>query len=389
MAMADLARTDEYDPFDAEKFANPAVAGAIGSLATLPQRAIQNSQFAVNTGVYDPAVPVEAAMTVMGGSAVPRVPVKAGEVAVGSGPIRAYHSSPHDFDRFDLSKIGTGEGAQAYGHGLYFAENPAVSGQGGQYWNQFLRRFEGPEAQAAELLKKGGFNRAQTAEELQAAIDGLVKAHPDNAAMYAPMLDKWQKQLDVLQSGKPVGPRTYEVNINADPAHMLDWDKQLGQQPEVTRAALERLGVKSDRAATGEKIYSDLIDQTGMTRDRVRASQAERSAMLNEAGIPGIKYLDGGSRNAVYSSLENDVNFARQRLANFQKANLPDQVVVAQKDLENRIAALNTVPKPSSNYVVFDPSIVNIMKKYGIAGAAPAGMGALAATGNYQPEERN
>ena len=57
--------------------------------------------------------------------------------------IRAYHSSPHDFDKFDLSKIGTGEGAQVYGHGLYFAENPAVSGQGGQYWNQFSVRFAG------------------------------------------------------------------------------------------------------------------------------------------------------------------------------------------------------------------------------------------------------
>jgi len=41
--------------------------------------------------------------------------------------IRAYHGSPHNFERFDLSKIGTGEGAQVYGHGLYFAENPAVA----------------------------------------------------------------------------------------------------------------------------------------------------------------------------------------------------------------------------------------------------------------------
>jgi GNAT superfamily N-acetyltransferase len=31
--------------------------------------------------------------------------------------ITAYHGSPHDFDRFDMGKIGTGEGAQAYGHG--------------------------------------------------------------------------------------------------------------------------------------------------------------------------------------------------------------------------------------------------------------------------------
>jgi hypothetical protein len=36
--------------------------------------------------------------------------------------ITTYHGSPHDFDEFDMSKIGTGEGAQAYGRGLYFAE---------------------------------------------------------------------------------------------------------------------------------------------------------------------------------------------------------------------------------------------------------------------------
>ncbi|MEB3269991.1 MAG: hypothetical protein VKJ09_15730, partial [Leptolyngbya sp.] len=43
------------------------------------------------------------------------------------GALRLFHGSPHDFDRFDMSKIGTGEGAQAYGHGLYFAESPDVA----------------------------------------------------------------------------------------------------------------------------------------------------------------------------------------------------------------------------------------------------------------------
>ena len=36
--------------------------------------------------------------------------------------ITAYHGSPHDFERFDMSKI-SGQGQQAYGHGLYFAEH--------------------------------------------------------------------------------------------------------------------------------------------------------------------------------------------------------------------------------------------------------------------------
>ena len=33
-------------------------------------------------------------------------------------PLTVYHGSPHQFDKFDSSRIGTGEGAQAYGHGL-------------------------------------------------------------------------------------------------------------------------------------------------------------------------------------------------------------------------------------------------------------------------------
>ena len=43
------------------------------------------------------------------------------------GAIKAYHGSPHKFDKFDMSKLGSGEGAQAYGHGLYFADNVDVA----------------------------------------------------------------------------------------------------------------------------------------------------------------------------------------------------------------------------------------------------------------------
>jgi hypothetical protein len=39
----------------------------------------------------------------------------------------AYHGSPHVFDKFSMQKIGTGEGAQAYGHGLYFSAEPKIA----------------------------------------------------------------------------------------------------------------------------------------------------------------------------------------------------------------------------------------------------------------------
>jgi hypothetical protein len=47
------------------------------------------------------------------------IPAGKNEMRMG---IKAYHGSPHDFDQFSMSKIGTGEGAQAYGHGLYFGD---------------------------------------------------------------------------------------------------------------------------------------------------------------------------------------------------------------------------------------------------------------------------
>nr|DAN15445.1 MAG TPA: crystallin beta/gamma motif-containing protein [Caudoviricetes sp.] len=39
----------------------------------------------------------------------------------------AWHGSPHDFDEFDLGAIGSGEGAQFYGWGLYFAKNKEMA----------------------------------------------------------------------------------------------------------------------------------------------------------------------------------------------------------------------------------------------------------------------
>ena len=48
--------------------------------------------------------------------------------------IPMWHASPvQGIDRFSLSKAGTGQGAAVYGHGLYQAESPLVSGPGGQY----------------------------------------------------------------------------------------------------------------------------------------------------------------------------------------------------------------------------------------------------------------
>ena len=102
------------------------IGGFVGSAATLPGDVAQgNTPIRDASGQINPEVigrSADLAGLVSGGSfAAP-----AERDALGAG-IRAFHGSPHDFDAFDMSKIGTGEGAQVYGSGLYFAENPKTA----------------------------------------------------------------------------------------------------------------------------------------------------------------------------------------------------------------------------------------------------------------------
>ena len=300
--------------------------------------------------------------------------------------IRAYHSSPHDFDKFDLAKIGSGEGAQVYGHGLYFAESPAVSGQGGQYWNQFLRHTSLPkhELEAAQILRNNNFDRAAAAQE----VEGLVKHYDDKYS---------RDMLKVLQSDKPVGPRTYEVEIKADPAYMLDWDKALSAQPHIedvlrksgfNDAKWPYSGMQGAQSGTslqpltsGEDVYRALgIERMGRNTPTNVLRRAATDA-LGEAGIPGIKYLDQGSRGAakqadellkIYETPERVREVAQQAVARGEDADYWQSIL---RGLGDR----------SHNYVIFDPGIIDIMKKYGIAGAAATPvMGALAAQDRYE-----
>jgi hypothetical protein len=69
------------------------------------------------------AVPVRAAIAGLGMALSPS-DAEAGRF---DRALRAFHGSPHVFDRFSLGHINTGEGAQAYGRGLYFTENEGIA----------------------------------------------------------------------------------------------------------------------------------------------------------------------------------------------------------------------------------------------------------------------
>ena len=224
--------------------------------------------------------------------------------------IRAYHGSPHDFDRFDASKIGTGEGAQAYGHGLYFAGAEDVA----RSYRDITPSLLPPEAAELKQQLSQLFRRhSDLTGELQMAAEtdghfslgwGEFKAPPEVArARILPQLADVNKQLADVQTRMRnvlAGRRghMYEVEIGQPEDALLDWDRPLKSQG---RLASERLApFRSDKYDLSPGDGTDY--ETGATAlHRIAGAfdddMAEAAEALRKAGIPGIRYLDGGSRS--------------------------------------------------------------------------------------------
>ena len=242
----------------------------------------------------------------------------------GMAAATVWHGSPHKFDKFDSSKIGTGEGAQAYGHGLYLAESPDVAQSYQKNLSQFSR-FDGKPISGNKDLSSGAktYLLAENAD-LPKAIQNIKDAitRKPNNDLLPPIL----KELESISPNsitKSSSGFLYKVDLPDEHiAKMLDWDKPLSQQhPDVQAVLLKHPDVldqiqksEAQRVLFNErspmrldKIPSASIpyDASRMTgKDALTAIQ-QRSALgktggveeqLRKAGIPGIRYLDGGSR---------------------------------------------------------------------------------------------
>ena len=194
-----------------------------------------------------------------------------------------WHGSPHKFNKFDSSKIGTGEGAQAYGHGLYLAESPDVA-KSYLATGQATKAADRPTEMVARAIDASGGDEVAARAWLQNRLSTSI---PEYKELYSSAL----KGFDSL---KPQGSSLYKVDLPDDAiAKMLDWDKPLSQQPQSVQAAF------------GSVDPNGRIN-TGLAYERWRAQQGvdpvAASEKLKALGIPGVKYLDGGSRGAGQGS---------------------------------------------------------------------------------------
>jgi hypothetical protein len=275
--------------------------------------------------------------------------------------IEAWHGTPHDVDRFDSSKIGTGEGAQSYGHGLYFAENEAV---GRDYQKLLSGKYaDDADAVAHDELRRAGGDREAAASNL---LDRAKSEESDIVPGVDPkMLRRAAGKLQD-ENWKPSEGNLYKVRITADREKMLDWDKPYSEQSQHVKDVIARLDDDPNGMANpkGSDFYFHIADKSkGM-------SDEAASRMLADYGIPGIKYLDQGSRAheqamASHAEMLQSLRDVRERVLN-NTSLTAEEKAKSLADADKLIAEHQAgEPKATRNFVVFNDKDVEITHKNG------------------------
>ena len=227
-----------------------------------------------------------------------------GEVDQGQDSMTAYHGSPHNFDKFQTSQIGTGEGAQSFGHGLYFAQNEKVAknyrdnlaGQNTYLIDHILQHA--PELKNADSNTKMDLHKWAMNE----------KYDPHTAAKWAQAGNSYLRQIDptrianVLSSYKNAARgHMYEVGIKAHPDDFLDWDDYRANQSNTVNRAVRKLiedKINKENPSNDQKNRYLSMGLTG--RDLyslIHEDPKEAARLLHEHGVKGIRYLDELSRH--------------------------------------------------------------------------------------------
>jgi hypothetical protein len=283
----------------------------------------------------------------------------------------AYHGTPHRFPateanelgEFDASKIGTGEGAQAYGHGLYLAENPNVAGEYQKIISAdgFLVGDKVFDPSILQHLNVKVLARKGDVDAAIAKAQEIVNSNSPATKMAANDLEKLQA-IKAAGGMNPNKGSLYTVDLPDEHIErMLDWDKPLSEQSDTVKNALRENGVtayvdemeasyldklppkakelaqkmihgpdemvisygkgiKNNDIATNNWVKLEKlapgIDHNEIHNIRdwyesknganlytefsqgVDKSANVASERLRQMGIPGIKYLDAGSRDA-------------------------------------------------------------------------------------------
>ena len=339
--------------------------------------------------------------------------------------IIAFHGSGADFDEFRLEMIGTGEGAQAYGYGLYFTDSEDIA----KFYKQEVSGdnrplvkldYDGDNQAARVLPQELGFDdvdgyRSYDIKDAKTVMEAALynENSPYNSPIKRSFLPNFSKtgasvigmkdgtQLTFLKNQDGTrftvtpykegeGGKMYKVGLAPKPDELLDYDALLSQQPkavqEKTKGILKLLYPGVENPALSMKGV-DLIKQLEQ-----RVDSSIRSAMTQQRFIVDGKLepaLADKNRDAidrlVLSKVPQGANLNTQNASKISSEVMQELGIPGIKYRAAGSRGAGTVDEvKESNYVIFDDKAVNIMEKYGIVGpvAITAGVAGAARSGN-------
>lgn len=215
---------------------------------------------------------------------------------------KAYHGSPYTFDHFDLGAIGTGEGAQGHGWGLYFAQDKQIAKA---YKDTLSHNMYGDNdlmfnEEALNKLYSTLSDKAHTEADYDklSVIENILITHTEDDVLNnsdemfdAEAVKWWKNQREIYLNKEYKESSLFEVDIPEDDV-LLDEKRNINEQPKKVQQAVRKmyrsLGYKTSalKYVTGKEFYDTVAAEKG--------GQKEASEFINEHGIKGITY-DGGN----------------------------------------------------------------------------------------------
>ena len=278
--------------------------------------------------------------------------------------ILAFHGSGADFDEFKLEKIGTGEGNQVFGHGLYFSDSKDIATfYRKQILNDNVRKgklnvkYKGKTIPKGDTAEAEAFPETATLNQIVDYMNGTKGNFPDPKDAKNALIENIKKEIKLrkvnnreelnkliidsynidLKDLEKINPeeiivdigKVYSVNIKTVMDDMLNYDMPIFQQSKIIQNKIKKIvddyKLKPlTKETTGEDIQDLLaIKFNKIEGNKITYDEKKVSEILSSSGFKGIKYNAG-----TISGIDSD----------------------------------------KSNYVIFDDKIIDIMAKMGIVG---------------------
>ena len=317
-----------------------------------------------------------------------------------------FHGSGADFDKFEMKKINTGEGAQAYGYGLYFSDSEDIA----KFYKSAVRQGQDL-GQGYEVTYKGKpFKNlgdtagAEAAGQEYSSVSNIVDNLPKVITMETQNLPQ-QELLELSKNNLIKTRREQQSRYLEDMKESEFYDETLSplmaESFDLEIKSIESIDLKSLSYSEGNTYQVGLDVNADELLDYDKSLE-EQSPLVQQAVI-----------KTLYEMTEDDaVNFGYETVVEAQfailksftpKRFLNDWAAVRGSDdtaekllYENGVKGIRykanrgsgDAPKEGpNNYVIFDDKLIQIMKKYGIVG--PVSLAALTSQGGKEEGTAN